>query len=264
MCIRDRAPPTAGELGAEQRRAADAGARGTILLSGPAGTGKTEAAARRIAALGGTPVLALAANRASARRLRERVDQLRAEQPGEETWIGTWESIGERLLREQATAAGVDPFFDVLGRAEHVEERVDASGGGLLAQQPLADALPCADPGLFAGLLGAQLVDPLAQSPRAGPISRQGQHRGAAQGGDAPCGGLGLAGAGRAAEQDRSPSAGVRRAPLLGAQLARRRGCHVARRPRSLAAGRGLIGCTTQAGTYAPTGRPALGRPVGA
>ncbi|HZJ28881.1 MAG TPA: ATP-dependent helicase, partial [Solirubrobacterales bacterium] len=121
----DMAPPTAGELGAEQRRAADAGARGTILLSGPAGTGKTEAAARRIAALGGTPVLALAANRASARRLRERVDQLRAEQPGEETWIGTWESIGERLLREQATAAGVDPFFDVLGPAERLAILLD-------------------------------------------------------------------------------------------------------------------------------------------
>jgi DNA helicase II / ATP-dependent DNA helicase PcrA len=102
---------------------------GPLLLAGEAGTGKTEALARRLARLaaaGTEPqrVLVLAATPASAHRLRERAEAL-LDRPYEELWIGTWETLGERLLRENATEAGLDPFFDVLGPAERLAMLLD-------------------------------------------------------------------------------------------------------------------------------------------
>jgi superfamily I DNA/RNA helicase/RecB family exonuclease len=102
---------------------------GPLLLIGEAGTGKTEALARRLARLaaaGAEPerVLIVAATAATAQRLRERAEAL-LDRPFEELWIGTWERLGERLLREHATAAGLDPFFDVLGPAERLAMLLD-------------------------------------------------------------------------------------------------------------------------------------------
>src|SRR4051812_47507224 len=97
---------------------------GPLLVLGAAGTGKTELLARRLARLaseGTAPerVLAIGSARATARRLRDRVEAL-LEGPFEELWVGPWDAIGERLLREHAEAAGLDPFFDVLGPAERL------------------------------------------------------------------------------------------------------------------------------------------------
>ncbi len=102
---------------------------GPLLLVGAAGTGKTEVLARRLARLAGEGegadrVLVVASTRATARRLRERAEML-LDGPYEELWIGTWESICERLLREHSTAAGLDPFFDVLGPAERLAMLLD-------------------------------------------------------------------------------------------------------------------------------------------
>jgi DNA helicase-2/ATP-dependent DNA helicase PcrA len=105
---------------------------GPLLLLGEAGTGKTELLARRLARLAGegvnpARVLVLASSQAGAQRLRRRVEEL-LDPPYEELWIGTWQKLGERLLREQATSAGLDPFFDVLGPAERLAillDRVD-------------------------------------------------------------------------------------------------------------------------------------------
>jgi DNA helicase II / ATP-dependent DNA helicase PcrA len=105
---------------------------GPLLALGPAGTGKTEALARRLARLvgDGVPperVLVLASNRPTAQRLRQRAETLLGD-PYEELWIGTWGALGERLLREHATDAGLDPFFVVLGGAERLAmllERLD-------------------------------------------------------------------------------------------------------------------------------------------
>src|SRR4029077_21295570 len=88
---------------------------GPLLLIGEAGTGKTEALARRLAHVAGEGVapdrvLLLPSTRATAQRLRERVELL-LDRPYEELWIGTWEQLAERLLREHSTAAGLDPFF---------------------------------------------------------------------------------------------------------------------------------------------------------
>jgi len=105
---------------------------GPLLLLGPAGTGKSEALARRFARLaaeGVAPnrILVLAANRPAARGLRKRIEA-QLDGPHEELWIDTWAPLAERLLREYATAAGLDPFFSVLGPAERLAillERID-------------------------------------------------------------------------------------------------------------------------------------------
>ena len=98
-------------------------------MLGAAGTGKTELLARRLARLAddGTAAertLVIGSTRATARRLRERAEAL-LRGPFEELWIGSWDTIGERLLREHAEAAGLDPFFDVLGPAERLAMLLD-------------------------------------------------------------------------------------------------------------------------------------------
>jgi DNA helicase II / ATP-dependent DNA helicase PcrA len=120
--------PTAG-IEADERERAVAHGGGPLLVIGAAGTGKTELLARRLARLataGTAPerVLVIGSTRATARRLRERSEAL-LDGPFEELWIGSWETIGERLLREHAEAAGLDPFFDVLGPAERLAMLLD-------------------------------------------------------------------------------------------------------------------------------------------
>lgn len=117
---------------AETQQRAVAHDGGPLLLLGPPGSGKTEALARRFARLvedgnGPERLLVLAATQATAGRLLQRVEAL-LDEPFEELWIGTWEELGERLLREYSTAAGLAPFFDVLGPAERLAillERLD-------------------------------------------------------------------------------------------------------------------------------------------
>jgi DNA helicase-2/ATP-dependent DNA helicase PcrA len=102
---------------------------GPLLLLGATGTGKSEALARRFARLVGDGIeperiLLLASNQPTANRLQQRVGSL-LDGPCDELWIDTWEALGERLLREHSTAAGLDPFFDVLGPAERLAVLLD-------------------------------------------------------------------------------------------------------------------------------------------
>jgi DNA helicase-2/ATP-dependent DNA helicase PcrA len=115
-------------LAEAQERAVQHG-QGPLLVLGAAGTGKTEALARRFVPLaeeGLSPerVLLFAANQPTARRLRRRVEALLG-RSSDELWIGTWQELGERLLREHSTAAGLDPFFDILGRGERLAMLLD-------------------------------------------------------------------------------------------------------------------------------------------
>jgi DNA helicase-2/ATP-dependent DNA helicase PcrA len=114
--------------GAERLRTVEHG-DGPLLVAGGPGTGKTELLARRFAQLvarGSRPeqVLAVGAGQATAARLRERCEALLGGS-FEELWIGSWDAIGERVLREYPEEAGLDPFFDVLGRAERLAMLLD-------------------------------------------------------------------------------------------------------------------------------------------
>jgi DNA helicase-2/ATP-dependent DNA helicase PcrA len=100
-----------------------------LLLRGGDATGKTEALARRfvwVVEAGARPeeTLLFASTRATAERLRRRVEAL-LDAPYEELWIGTWEALAERLLREHPEAAGLDPFFEVVRRAERLAMLLD-------------------------------------------------------------------------------------------------------------------------------------------
>ncbi|HEX2391871.1 MAG TPA: ATP-dependent DNA helicase [Solirubrobacterales bacterium] len=125
--------PTEAASRAQRRDAVAVHDAGPLLLLGAAGTGKTELIARRLAELaargtGPERVLAIGSTRATARRLRERSEAM-LEGPFEELWIGSWDTIGERLLREYCDAAGLDPFFDVLGPAERLAMMLDRLDG---------------------------------------------------------------------------------------------------------------------------------------
>jgi DNA helicase II / ATP-dependent DNA helicase PcrA len=123
----ERHPTATAEAGGRRRAAAHVD--GPLLVLGAAGTGKSELLAQRLAdlaAAGTAPerVLVIGARRATARRLRAHCEAL-LDRPYEELWVGCWDEIGERLLREHAEAAGLDPFFDVLGRAERLAVLLD-------------------------------------------------------------------------------------------------------------------------------------------
>ena len=100
-----------------------------MLVRGRAATGRTESLARRLAdivANGIAPdrVLLLARSRATAARLRDRASFL-LEEPYEELWIETYEVAAERLLREFALEAGLDPFFTTVRAPDRLAMLLD-------------------------------------------------------------------------------------------------------------------------------------------
>lgn len=116
------------ELDDAQRRVVEHG-EGPLLVLGGAGTGKTALIARRIGALAerGTPperVLALARSDEAAERLRTATEGLLAA-PFEELWATTFHGFAARLLRREASEAGLDPFFEPLGPAERLAMLLD-------------------------------------------------------------------------------------------------------------------------------------------
>src|SRR3954468_4565875 len=163
----------------DRQRAIEHG-EGPLVVVGAPGTGKTELLARRLAQLvaaGTRPesILLIAAGRTTAARLRGRCEALLTGSY-EELWIGSWDAIGERLLREYSEEAGLDPFFDVLSRAERLALLLDR-----LDRLPLRRHEIRGNPtGLLARLLAR--IDSL-KAERVGPTTLTEQAPGGAAGG---------------------------------------------------------------------------------
>jgi hypothetical protein len=112
--MQDEGAAVETQLTNPQRRVVEHGT-GAMLVTGRAGSGRSEALAARLARLasaGTAPdrILVLTRSRAGATHLRARAAAL-IELPYEELWISTYEVAAERLLREHALEAGLDPFF---------------------------------------------------------------------------------------------------------------------------------------------------------
>ncbi len=102
---------------------------GPLLALGPAGSGRTELVVRRFVALveEGTAVERIAvltqsaANQAELRRrLTDRLDG-----SFEELWVETWPGFAERILRDYALEAGIDPFFETASPADRLALMLD-------------------------------------------------------------------------------------------------------------------------------------------
>ena len=111
-----------------QRRVVEHSHGGLVVL-GVAGSGRTEALARRLAALAsaGEPALALTCSRAATEQIRNRAEEA-ATAGFEELFVHTHRDAAERLLHEHAAEAGLDPFIESLSAAERLAmllERVD-------------------------------------------------------------------------------------------------------------------------------------------
>jgi DNA helicase II / ATP-dependent DNA helicase PcrA len=102
---------------------------GELLVRGVAGSGRTESLARRLARLvsDGERPLVLTSSVAAARRIRMRAEAT-IEAAYEELVVHTHPVAAARLLREHATEAEIDPFFESLSPAERLAmllERID-------------------------------------------------------------------------------------------------------------------------------------------
>ncbi|MDD5281130.1 MAG: UvrD-helicase domain-containing protein [Candidatus Omnitrophica bacterium] len=98
-------------------------ASGPLLIIAGAGTGKTRLVTQRIAwlinqGLAKTDeILALTFTDKAAREMQERVDILMP-YGYTDIWISTFHAFGDRILRENALVAGLNPDFKVLARPE--------------------------------------------------------------------------------------------------------------------------------------------------
>jgi DNA helicase-2/ATP-dependent DNA helicase PcrA len=109
-------------LNKEQKEAV-AHREGPLLIIAGAGTGKTTVITRRIAWLLSSglaktnEILALTFTDKAANQMLERVDIL-VPYGYTDIWVSTFHAFGDRLLRENALVAGLDPDFKVLTRPE--------------------------------------------------------------------------------------------------------------------------------------------------
>ncbi|MGZ5323637.1 MAG: ATP-dependent helicase [Solirubrobacterales bacterium] len=102
---------------------------GPLLVTGVAGSGRTEALARRLAALADARegALALTCSHATAADLRARAERS-AGGAFEELAVHPHRLAAERLLREHSAEAGLDPFIETLSAPERLAmllERLD-------------------------------------------------------------------------------------------------------------------------------------------
>src|SRR5436190_4880713 len=110
----------------EQQEQVIAHESGPLVVIGAAGTGRSEALARRLAHLiaDGERALVLTSSTAAAQRIRMRAEET-IETPFEELVVHTHPAAAARLLREHATEAELDPFLESLSPAERLAMLLD-------------------------------------------------------------------------------------------------------------------------------------------
>ncbi len=110
----------------EQQERVIAHDSGALLILGAAGSGRTEALARRLGRLIAERerALVLTSSTAAAKRIRARAEET-IETPYEELVVHTHPAAAARLLSEHATEAGIDPFFESLSPAERLAMLLD-------------------------------------------------------------------------------------------------------------------------------------------
>jgi DNA helicase-2/ATP-dependent DNA helicase PcrA len=113
------APPYLAGLNPEQREAVET-LDGPVLVLAGAGTGKTRVLTTRIAHILATrrafpsQILAVTFTNKAAREMKERVGHLVGGAVEGMPWLGTFHSIGARILRYHAELVGLQPSFTVL------------------------------------------------------------------------------------------------------------------------------------------------------
>jgi DNA helicase-2/ATP-dependent DNA helicase PcrA len=116
---RDRAPDYLSGLNPEQRLAVET-LDGPVLVLAGAGTGKTRVLTTRIAHIMATgraypsQILAVTFTNKAAREMKERIGVLVGGAVEGMPWLGTFHSIGVKLLRRHAELAGIRSDFTIL------------------------------------------------------------------------------------------------------------------------------------------------------
>ena len=119
------APDYLSGLNPEQREAVET-LDGPLLVLAGAGTGKTRVLTTRIAhilALGKArpfEILAVTFTNKAAREMRERVGHLLGRAAEGMEWLGTFHSIGAKMLRRHAELAGLQPSFTILDTDDQI------------------------------------------------------------------------------------------------------------------------------------------------
>ncbi|MET0314463.1 MAG: UvrD-helicase domain-containing protein [Hansschlegelia sp.] len=123
--LRKAEPDYLAGLNPEQREAVET-LDGPLLVLAGAGTGKTRVLTTRIAhilALGKArpfEILAVTFTNKAAREMRERVGKLLGEAAEGMQWLGTFHSIGTRILRRHAELAGLHSNFTILDTDDQI------------------------------------------------------------------------------------------------------------------------------------------------
>ncbi|GGA46884.1 ATP-dependent helicase [Pelagibacterium lentulum] len=120
-----RAPAYLDGLNAEQREAVES-TEGPLLVLAGAGTGKTRVLTTRIGHIlatrraRGSQILAVTFTNKAAREMKERIAKVVGATVEGMPWLGTFHSIGARILRRHAELVGLRPDFTILDTDDQI------------------------------------------------------------------------------------------------------------------------------------------------
>ena len=122
---RAAAAPYLADLNPEQREAVET-LEGPVLVLAGAGTGKTRVLTTRIAHILATgrarpgEILAVTFTNKAAREMKERVGAMVGQIVEGMPWLGTFHSIGVKILRRHAELVGLRPNFTILDTDDQI------------------------------------------------------------------------------------------------------------------------------------------------